>query len=67
MPELVVPIKNSLIDSYWLQGSYIFKGFQVVQLKSSFQKFKGHHFDFINRYCMYVLQMATYMFRLSLS
>ena len=41
------------------------KGFLLVKLKSSFQKFYGRHHDLVDRYGISVSQLTTDMFYLS--
>jgi hypothetical protein len=45
----MAPIRNSLIDGCYEQGSY-WKGFLLVKLKKSLGKFYGRHHDLVDRY-----------------
>ena len=56
IPEIVVPIVNSLIARKLLN-----QGILVVKLKSSLRKFYSSHGDLVNRYGISVSQMATAM------
>ena len=61
IPEIVVPIVNSLITRKLLN-----QGILVVKLKSSLRKFYGSHRDLVNRYGISVSQMATAMLLFSI-
>ena len=58
-------MKYMLNSSLLLTRNLLNKGFLLVNLKLSLQKFYGCHHDLVDRYRIAMSQMTTYMFHLS--
>ena len=65
IPELVVPIRISLIRGLLLTRKLLNQGFLLVKLKSSLRKCYRRHYDLVDRYGISVSQITTDMFHLS--
>ena len=65
IPELLLPIRTSLVEACCQQGSYWTNGSYWMKLKSSLWKFYGRHHDLVDRYGISVSQITTDMFHLS--
>ena len=57
--------QNFLDSELLLTRKLLNQGFLLVMSKSSFRKFYGRHYDFVERYGIFVPQMTTDMFLLS--
>jgi hypothetical protein len=61
----VVNQKLELVDDISFREQLLNQGLLLAKLKSSLQKFYGHHYDLVDRYGISVSQMTTDMFHVS--